>query len=99
MSEDFCFEILSFSPDKEKAGARAMAAALKTAGVRHAIWSTLEDTRKFIPLTDNRMPTLPGEYKVPHFDAKEEANEFFISAGIPTTFLYTSFYWENFILL
>lgn len=86
-----------FSPEKEKAGARAMAAALKTAGVKHAIWSTLEDTRKFIPLDDNRMPTLLGEYKVPHFDAKEESNEFFISAGVPTTFLYTSFYWENFI--
>jgi uncharacterized protein YbjT (DUF2867 family) len=86
-----------FSPDKEKAGAQAMAVALKTAGVRHAIWSTLEDTRKFIPLTDNRMPTLMGEYKVPHFDAKEESNRFFIEAGVPTTFLYTSFYWENFI--
>jgi uncharacterized protein YbjT (DUF2867 family) len=86
-----------FSPDQEKAGARAMASALKTAGVKHAIWSTLEDTRKFIPLTDNRMPTLLGEYKVPHFDAKEESNEFFIAAGVPTTFLYTSFYWENLI--
>jgi uncharacterized protein YbjT (DUF2867 family) len=86
-----------FSPDKEKAGARAMAAALKTAGVKHAIWSTLEDTRKFIPLSDNRMPTLLGEYKVPHFDAKEEANEFFTAAGVPTTFLYTAFYWENMI--
>jgi uncharacterized protein YbjT (DUF2867 family) len=86
-----------FSPDKEKAGARTMASALKTAGVKHAIWSTLEDTRKFIPLTDNRMPTLLGEYKVPHFDAKEESNDFFTAAGVPTTFLYTSFYWENLI--
>jgi uncharacterized protein YbjT (DUF2867 family) len=86
-----------FSPDKEKAGAHAMAEALKKAGVKHAIWSTLEDTRKFIPLDDNRMPTLMEKYKVPHFDAKEESNEFFIQAGVPTTFLYTAFYWENFI--
>jgi uncharacterized protein YbjT (DUF2867 family) len=86
-----------FSPDKEKAGARAMASAAKTAGVKHVIWSTLEDTRNFIPLSDNRMPTLLGEYKVPHFDAKEESNEFFISAGVPVTFLFTSFYWENMI--
>jgi uncharacterized protein YbjT (DUF2867 family) len=86
-----------FSPDKEKAGASAMASALKKAGVKHAIWSTLEDTRKFIPLTDNRMPTLLGAYKVPHFDAKEEANAYFIEAGVPTTFLYTAFFWENFI--
>jgi uncharacterized protein YbjT (DUF2867 family) len=86
-----------FSPDKEKAGARAMAEALAKAGVKHAIWSTLEDTRKFIPLADNRMPVLMGQYKVPHFDAKEESNEFFIQACVPTTFLYTAFYWENFI--
>jgi uncharacterized protein YbjT (DUF2867 family) len=86
-----------FSPDKEKAGARAMAEALKKTGVKHAIWSTLEDTRKFIPLTDNRMPTLLEHYKVPHFDAKEESNEYFISNGVPTTFLYTAFYWENLI--
>jgi uncharacterized protein YbjT (DUF2867 family) len=86
-----------FSPDKEKAGARAMASALKTAGVKHAIWSTLEDTRKFIPLNDNRMPTLLGTYKVPHFDAKEEANEYFTAAGVPVTFLYTAYYWDNLI--
>ena len=46
------------------------------AGVRHAIWSTLEDTRKRVPLSDDRMPTLMGHYKVPHFDAKGEADHF-----------------------
>ena len=34
---------------------------------------------------------------MPHFDAKGEADKFFIEAGVPTTFLYPSFYWENFI--
>ena len=86
-----------FSPEKELAGARAMAAAAKKAGVQHVIWSTLEDTRKFIPLTDNRMPTLLGKYKVPHFDAKDEANAIFTEYGLPVTFLQTAFYWENFI--
>ena len=86
-----------FSPEKEKEGARNMAEALKKTGVKHAIWSTLEDTRKFIPLSDNRMPTLLGNYKVPHFDAKEESNEYFIKNGIPTTFLYTAYYWDNMI--
>jgi uncharacterized protein YbjT (DUF2867 family) len=38
-----------------------------------------------------------GQYKVPHFDAKGEANAFFTDAGVPVTFLYTSFYWDNFI--
>lgn len=61
------------------------------------IWSTLEDTRKFVPLEDDRMPTLQGKYKVPHFDAKGEADKFFIEAGVPVTFLRASFYWDNFI--
>jgi len=74
-----------------------MAEAAKEAGVKHVIWSTLEDTRKWIPLTDDRMPTLQGKYKVPHFDAKGEANVYFENSGVPYTLLNTSFYWENFI--
>jgi len=86
-----------FSPEKEMAEARGMANAAKAAGVRHVIWSSLEDTRKFMPLSDPRMPTLQGKYKVPHFDAKGEADRYFTDAGLPTTFLYPSFYWENLI--
>ena len=84
-----------FSPEKEKSEAKNMAEAAKEAGLKHVIWSTLEDTRKYIPLDDNRMPTLQGKYKVPHFDAKGESNQYFIDAGVPVTFLLTTFYWEN----
>ncbi len=86
-----------FSPDKELASAAAMAEAAKHAGVQHVIWSTLEDTRRWVPLSDNRMPTLMGEYKVPHFDGKGAADHIFSELGVPTTFLLTSFYWDNFI--
>jgi uncharacterized protein YbjT (DUF2867 family) len=86
-----------FSAEKEMAEAAAMAGAAKKAGLAHVIWSTLEDTRRWVPLSDSRMPTLGGKYKVPHFDGKGEANRFFTEAGVPTTFLLTSFYWENFI--
>jgi len=86
-----------FSPDKEIAQAGNLARATKTAGVSHVIWSTLEDVRDFVPLDDERMPTLLGKYKVPHFDAKGESNKLFIDAGVPTTLLNTSFYWENLI--
>ncbi|MFZ5877175.1 MAG: NmrA/HSCARG family protein [Nitrospirota bacterium] len=86
-----------FSPEKELAQATAMAKATKQAGVQHAVWSTLEDTRKWVPLSDNRMPTLMGTYKVPHFDAKGEADQVFASQGAPTTNLLTSFYWDNFV--
>ncbi|MGK2863792.1 MAG: NmrA/HSCARG family protein [Chitinophagaceae bacterium] len=86
-----------FSPDKEKAEAALFAKAAKEAGIKHAIWSTLEDTRELVPLHDDRMPTLMEKYKVPHFDAKGESNQQFIDAGVPTTFLHASFYWDNFI--
>jgi uncharacterized protein YbjT (DUF2867 family) len=85
------------SPEKEYAEAGSMAEAAKQTGVQHVIWSTLDDTRKHVPLSDDRMPTLHGKYKVPHFDAKGEADALFTRAGAPTTFLLTSFYWENFI--
>ncbi len=86
-----------FSPEKELAQAATMAEVAKQTGLQHVIWSTLEDTRKLVPLSDDRMPTLQGRYKVPHFDAKGEADALFTRAGVPTTFLLTSFYWENFI--
>jgi uncharacterized protein YbjT (DUF2867 family) len=86
-----------FSPEKETAQAKAMAEAAKHAGLKHVIWSTLEDTRRWVPLGDNRMPTLMGKYKVPHLDSKGEADRYFTEAGVPTTFLLTSFYWENLI--
>jgi len=86
-----------FSPEKELAEATHMAQAAKQAGIEHVIWSTLEDTRKWVPLSDNRMPTLMGKYKVPHLDAKGAANQVFTDLGLPVTFLLTSFYWDNFI--
>lgn len=85
------------SPEKELKHAGTLAGAAKSAGLKHVIWSTLEDTRKWVPLDDDRMPTLMEKYKVPHFDAKGEANKLFEEAGVPTTYLYTSFYWDNFI--
>jgi uncharacterized protein YbjT (DUF2867 family) len=86
-----------FSAEKEIAEARNMAEAAKAAGVQHVIWSTLEDTRRWMALSDERMPTLHGKYKVPHFDGKGEANGIFVGLGLPVTLLNTSFYWDNFI--
>lgn len=86
-----------FSPEQEKAEAAVFAKAAKQEGIKHAIWSTLEDTRDLVPLHDDRMPTLKEIYKVPHFDAKGESNKLFIEAGVPTTFFHASFYWDNFI--
>ncbi|CAN5476601.1 NmrA/HSCARG family protein [soil metagenome] len=86
-----------YSAEKETDEAKNMAAAAKDAGLKHVIWSTLEDTRNLVPLDDDRMPTLKGKYKVPHFDGKGEADHYFTDAGLPVTFLLASFYWDNFI--
>ncbi|NNF59586.1 MAG: NmrA family NAD(P)-binding protein, partial [Rhodothermaceae bacterium] len=86
-----------FSPEKEQAQAANMAEAAKAEGLRHVVWSTLEDTRRWVPLDDDRMPTLMEHYKVPHFDAKGASDRAFTERGVPTTFLLTSFYWDNFI--
>jgi len=85
------------SVEREQAQARAMAAAAKAAGLQHAVWSTLPDTREHIPHDDDRVPTLHGSYKVPHFDAKGEANASVTALGVPTTFLQTTFYYEAFL--
>ncbi len=86
-----------FSAEKEAAQVQSMAKAAKQAGLKHVVWSTLEDTRILVPLTDDRMPTLHGKYKVPHFDGKGSSDHFFTDEGVPTTFLLTSYYWDNLI--
>ncbi len=82
-----------FSAEKEKAQARNIAQAAKAAGLKHVIWSTLEDTRKLMSPSDTRMPMLQEKYRVPHFDGKGEADAYF--QGLPATCLITSFYWDN----
>jgi uncharacterized protein YbjT (DUF2867 family) len=84
-----------FSPERELEQASALARATGRAGVGHVVWSTLEDTRKDIPL--GRLPTLKGKYNVPHFDAKGEADAVFAKEAGPTSYLMAAFYWDNFI--
>jgi uncharacterized protein YbjT (DUF2867 family) len=85
------------SAERELVQAHNLAAAAAQAGVRHAVWSTLEDSRDFFPADGQRMPVLQGRFNVPHFDAKGEAHRFFAQQRVPVTYLYTSGYWENLI--
>jgi len=85
------------NPDREIAEIQNMARAAKETGIRHAIWSTLDDTKIFYPLDDDRMPTLLEKFKVPHFETKGGSDHFFTDYGVPVTFLQTTFYWDNFI--
>ena len=96
-SADAAFCVTNFwehySAEKEKTQAKNLADAAREAGVKHVIWSTLEDTRRFMHEDDTRMPMLQEKYRVPHFDAKADADSYF--ADLPVTYLITSFYWDN----
>jgi uncharacterized protein YbjT (DUF2867 family) len=87
-----------FSAEQEALQATHLAHAAAAAGVRHAVWSTAEDTRRWYPLGEDRMPTLQNRFKVPQWDAKAEGDAAFQSAGVPTTYLLTPFHWEAFVL-
>lgn len=82
-----------FDPDRELAQAGNLARAAKTAGVRHAIWSTAEGSRDWGVDTE-QLPTL-GRYKVPHWEAKADGDQHFVDSGVPTTFLHLPMFWEN----
>ncbi|NJD89285.1 MAG: hypothetical protein FIB05_14895, partial [Betaproteobacteria bacterium] len=77
------------SPERELRQAQGLARAAREAGVRHAVWTTLEDTRDFIPAREDGMAPSGARYNVPHYDVKGEANHAFVASGVPTTFLYT----------
>jgi uncharacterized protein YbjT (DUF2867 family) len=94
------------TPEQEAARSRAQmeldqaeiaARAARATGLKHVVWSTLEDTRPFFAHLGSNPPTLLGKYKVPHLDCKGEANTFFVQHGVPTTFLETTTYYENFV--
>lgn len=85
------------SADREGVQATTMARASRRAGLQHVVWSTLEDTRRWIPLGDRRLPTIQGRFKVPHFDSKGAMDEVFAREGAPASYLLAAFYWDNFI--
>ncbi|MFB2554425.1 NmrA/HSCARG family protein [Herbiconiux liangxiaofengii] len=85
------------SAERELAEIGVLARSAKAAGLKHVVWSTLEDTRDLLPIDDARMPVLQERYNVPHFDAKGEGNALFVAAGVPTTFLNTTFFYQGFV--
>lgn len=98
---DAVFGVTNFwehlSPERELAQARHLAEAVRRVKVPHLVWSTLEDTRRWVPLEDPRWPTLMQHYKVPHMDAKGASDQYMRAAGVSLTLLRTSFYWDNLI--
>lgn len=83
------------SPERELRQAANIARAARRAGVRHVVWSTQEDARRWVPLHDPRLPTLGGAWKVPCGDAKGAADALFDEQELPLTRLLTAFTWDG----
>jgi uncharacterized protein YbjT (DUF2867 family) len=84
-----------FSAERETAQAGNLARAAKTAKVRHAIWSTSQDSRQWVSPTGDSLIPSPDGYLVPHWDGKAQGSQFFTDAGVPTTILLPPMFWEN----
>ncbi|GAA4973307.1 NmrA/HSCARG family protein [Actinoplanes utahensis] len=77
--------------EREQGQAANAARAAAATGLRHVIWSTLADTRSYLP----DAPRQEAGYTVPHADGKAEANAFFLDAEVPTTFVTAPMYYES----
>jgi uncharacterized protein YbjT (DUF2867 family) len=93
---------INMDPKKETAQGKNIGDAAKAAGVGHLIFSSLEDTRKCkgvegIPRigSDSKMQK-DGEYLVLHLDAKNEAEEYIRTLGIPLTVVWTPGFMSNY---
>ncbi|XP_009986917.1 PREDICTED: nmrA-like family domain-containing protein 1, partial [Tauraco erythrolophus] len=75
------------SKEREIAQGKRLADLSKRLGLRHVVYSGLENVKK---LTG-------GQLEVPHFDSKGEVEEYFQDIGVPTTIIRLPCYFENFL--
>lgn len=86
--------------DHEMAMLRTIKNAATKAGVKHIVLSTFESAKDFVDNAENKKTWKVPEgneekgFYVPHFDGKAEVTKEYDE--LPTTKLYTSFYYENF---
>ncbi|NXK27770.1 NMRL1 protein, partial [Arenaria interpres] len=76
-----------FSKEKEIAQGKCLADLSKRLGLRHVVYSGLENVKK---LTG-------GQLEVLHFDGKGEVEEYFQKIGVSMTSVRLPFYFENFL--
>lgn len=80
-----------FDANKEVEQVKRVAEIAKECGVKHLVFSTLEDTSAI------DAPVVKDGFKTPHFDGKAIASAFLKENFDGATQFYTSFYYENFI--
>lgn len=87
------WQACGLDPFKELQQGKNLVDAAKAAGVKHFVFSTLEDTR---PIVEGILDTITGPYTVPHFDAKAEIDAY-LREQFPGSFtsVYTSIFYQN----
>ena len=96
----FCMTnfFVTFSAEQEAEQAANQARAAAVAGVRHAIWSTAEDTRRwYLARGRHGCRRCTAATRCRTGTARARATSFFAAAGVPTTYLLTPFHWEAFV--
>uniref|UniRef100_A0A5F8GVZ0 NmrA-like family domain-containing protein 1 n=1 Tax=Monodelphis domestica TaxID=13616 RepID=A0A5F8GVZ0_MONDO len=76
-----------FNKEKEVKQGKMVADASKQLGLKHVVYSGLENVKKLTK----------GKLEVKHFDGKGEVEEYFWSIGVPMTSVRISAYFENFL--
>ncbi|XP_043861334.1 nmrA-like family domain-containing protein 1 [Dromiciops gliroides] len=76
-----------FSKEKEVQQGKIVADASKQLGLKHVIYSGLENVKKLTK----------GKLEVLHFDGKGEVEEYFWALGVPMTSVRIAAYFENFL--
>lgn len=80
-----------FDAHKEVEQVKKVAQIADECGVKHLVFSTLEDTSAM------DAPVVKDGFKTPHFDGKAVASAYLKENFKGVTLFYTSFYYENFI--
>ncbi|XP_074120341.1 nmrA-like family domain-containing protein 1 [Sminthopsis crassicaudata] len=76
-----------FNKEKEVQQGKMVADASKQVGLKHVVYSGLENVKKLTK----------GKLEVPHFDGKGEVEEYFWDLGVPMTSVRIAPYFENFL--
>jgi len=85
------------SGEKEKQQVRNFIEVAKTLNTfKHIVWSTIADSRKMIK--PGELPFIEGNMYLPHWDGKGESDQYFLDAGLPTSFMRAGPYYENFLV-
>jgi uncharacterized protein YbjT (DUF2867 family) len=91
-----CYGVFSVQNFWELFGGVAKADATKARDMEVKQGKNLADAAKAVGIKHFVFSTLDEGSNVPHFQSKDEIQKYLVKIGVPSTFVLTSFYFENF---